>query len=93
MKNIVLILADQLRADALSPYGGRCIQTGQLAWLASEGAAFDTCYANNPICTPGRWTWDWFPGPSPLKIVEVSRTGWRGSLTKKPTPLSPWMKS
>jgi arylsulfatase A-like enzyme len=62
--NIVLILADDLGAEAVSPYGGvRFIgQKGQpigdvttpnLERLAKEGVLFSNCHAT-PVCSPSR---------------------------------------
>ncbi len=57
--NILLILSDQLRTDALGCYGGTRVSTPHLDALAAGGTVFDRCYVNNPVCTPSRaclWT-------------------------------------
>ena len=57
--NILLLLTDQLRTDALGCYGGTHVPTPHLDTLARESTVFDRCYVNNPICTPSRaslWT-------------------------------------
>lgn len=57
--NIVLILTDQLRTDALGCYGGTHVPTPHLDALARRSTVYDRCYVNNPICTPSRaslWT-------------------------------------
>jgi arylsulfatase len=57
--NILLILTDQLRYDALGCYGGQGVSTPNLDRLAAQGTRFTHCYVNNPICTPSRaslWT-------------------------------------
>lgn len=57
--NILLVLSDQLRTDALGCYGGTRIATPHLDDLARRGVVFDRCYVNNPVCTPSRaclWT-------------------------------------
>lgn len=57
--NILLILTDQQRTDSLGCYGGRHVPTPHLDRLAAQGAAFDACYGNSPLCTPCRaslWT-------------------------------------
>lgn len=57
--NILLILTDQLRTDALGCYGGTRVPTPHLDALARTATAFDRCYVDNPICTPSRaslWT-------------------------------------
>lgn len=52
--NILLLMTDQQRWDSLSCYGGDVVQTPNLDHLASEGARFENCYCNAPICTPSR---------------------------------------
>ena len=52
--NILLIMTDQQRWDSLGCYGRDCIETPNLDRLASEGARYDNCYVNNPVCTPSR---------------------------------------
>ena len=52
--NILLLMTDQQRWDSLSCYGGEVVATPNLDELASEGARFENCYCNAPICTPSR---------------------------------------
>ena len=52
--NILLITCDELRADALSCYGGRAIATPNLDALASSGTQFNRAYCNSPWCLPSR---------------------------------------
>ena len=51
---IVLITCDELRADALSCYGGRAVDTPHLDRLASEGVLFRRAYTASPWCLPSR---------------------------------------
>ncbi len=53
-KNVIYILCDQLRADALSCYGDNNINTPNLDNLAYEGAKFNNAVATTPLCTPAR---------------------------------------
>ncbi len=53
-KNILLITADQLRADALGCYGNKVCQTPEIDRLASSGVLFENSYTPNPICVPAR---------------------------------------
>ena len=46
--NILLIMADQLAAQALSLYGNRICKTPNLERLAAEGVTFGNNYSNNP---------------------------------------------
>lgn len=52
--NILLLMTDQQRWDSLSCYGGNVVDTPNLDRLAEEGARFENCYCNAPICTPSR---------------------------------------
>ncbi len=54
--NILVILCDQLRRDALSVYGDPNIQTPNLDRLAARGARFDNGCSTYPICVPFRFT-------------------------------------
>ena len=52
--NVLLILADQLRADALGCYGNRIVKTPHLDRLASKGTRFLDTMITQPTCTPSR---------------------------------------
>ena len=52
--NILMIMADQLAAQALSLYGNKVCKTPNLERLASEGVTFCNHYSNNPLCVPSR---------------------------------------
>jgi arylsulfatase len=51
---IILITCDELRADALSCYGGMAVETPHLDRLAREGVRFDRAYTASPWCLPSR---------------------------------------
>lgn len=71
--NIVLFLTDQQRRDSLGCYGADWVQTPNLDRLAAEGARFDRCYVNNPICTPSRssiWTGRELPGHGVYRLYD-----------------------
>jgi len=51
--NILLLMADQLRWDALG-CSGDWVQTPNLDRIASEGVRFSNCVANSPVCIPTR---------------------------------------
>jgi len=51
---IVLITADELRADALSSYGNRAIETTNLDVIARNGVTFNDAYTTSPWCLPAR---------------------------------------
>lgn len=54
--NILLLITDQQRFDSLGCYGNGFAKTPVLDGLAREGALFETCYVQNPICSPSRAT-------------------------------------
>lgn len=52
--NIILIMADQLRFDALGCYGNNQIKTPNIDKLALNGSTFDRHFIQNPVCSPSR---------------------------------------
>lgn len=52
--NILFILADDLRWDALGGYGNTQVRTPALDRLASEGVVLDRFYVANPVCNASR---------------------------------------
>ena len=53
-KNVLWIMADQLRWDYLSCFGARHIETPNLDALAQQGVRFNRAYVQSPICGPSR---------------------------------------
>ncbi|MEM9604961.1 MAG: alkaline phosphatase family protein [Pseudomonadota bacterium] len=56
-KNVLFIMADQLRWDYLSCYGATHIHTPNLDRLAARGVRFDRAYVQSPICGPSRMSY------------------------------------
>lgn len=56
MPNVVLFMADQLRADALGCFGNACARTPALDALAARGARLAAHLTPNQICSPSRAT-------------------------------------
>ena len=54
VRNILFIMADQLRADYLSCYGHPHLETPNLDALAGKGVRFDRAYVQSPVCGPSR---------------------------------------
>ena len=52
--NILLLMADQWRADCLGAAGNRAIHTPNLDQLAAGGVRFTNAYSATPTCTPAR---------------------------------------
>ncbi len=56
-KNVLWIMADQLRWDYLSCYGHPYLQTPNIDALAARGVRFNRAYVNSPICVPSRMSY------------------------------------
>jgi arylsulfatase A-like enzyme len=72
--NILILMTDQQRFDALSCYGCRAVATPNLDRLARQGAMFERCYSPNPICTPTRaslLTGKHVPGHGVCKLHDI----------------------
>lgn len=54
VRNILFIMADQLRADYLSCYGHPTLQTPNFDRLAVRGTRFSRAYVQAPVCGPSR---------------------------------------
>ena len=52
--NILLIYADQMRYDCMSPSGNPVVKTTHLQRLADEGLTFDNAFSSYPLCCPFR---------------------------------------
>ncbi len=53
--NILFIMADQFRADALGTVGGSA-RTPALDGLAHHGVLFENAFTNSPECVPARFS-------------------------------------
>ena len=54
--NILLVMADQLSAPFLRPYGGDTVVSPSIDRLAAEGIVFERAYSNSPLCAPARFS-------------------------------------
>ena len=54
LPNIIFIISDQMRGDALSCLGSRNARTPNLDKMAAGGVVFENCFSNNPVCIPAR---------------------------------------
>ena len=54
--NILLVMADQLSAPFLRPYGGQTVVAPTIDRLAAEGVCFRSAYSNSPLCAPARFS-------------------------------------
>ena len=63
--NLLIIMADQLSAQALGVYGGAA-RAPHIDALATHGVVFDSFYCNSPLCAPSRFSF--MAGQLPSKI-------------------------
>ena len=54
--NILIVMADQMAAQALPVYGHPLVRTGHVERLAQGGVVFENAYCNFPICAPSRFS-------------------------------------
>jgi choline-sulfatase len=54
--NILLVIADQLAAQYLPPYGHRVVRAPVIGALAEGGVVFENAYSHSPLCAPARAT-------------------------------------
>ncbi len=54
--NILLIHADQHRADCIGAYGNPQIKTPAIDSIASDGVLYENSFCSYPICTPSRYS-------------------------------------
>ncbi|NDL59493.1 sulfatase-like hydrolase/transferase [Phytoactinopolyspora mesophila] len=61
--NFLIVVADQLRADALGAFGNTLARTPNLDRLAGTGTSFTNAYAQHPVCSPSRASFlsGWYP--------------------------------
>jgi arylsulfatase len=52
--NVLLIMTDQHRKDALGAYGNPAIRTPHLDALAAGGVRFENCWVQHAVCMPSR---------------------------------------
>jgi arylsulfatase A-like enzyme len=56
-RNVLWIMADQLRWDYLSCYGHPTLETPHIDGLAARGVRFQRAYVQSPICGPSRMSY------------------------------------
>lgn len=61
--NFVIVVPDQLRADALGCFGNDRARTPHLDALAADGTVFEQAYVQHPVCSPSRASFltGWYP--------------------------------
>lgn len=79
-KNVILFMADQLRADHLGCYGNQVVRTPAIDRIAARGMRLNRFYVANPVCMPNRATI--FTGRLP-SVHGVRRNGIPLSLSER----------
>ena len=74
--NVILLMADQFRADALGADGNNVVQTPNLDFLAARGTRFSRAYTACPSCIPARailWSGmsQWHTGVLGLSLIHI----------------------
>ena len=54
LRHVVILHADQLRADCLACYGNPIVRTPHIDQLAAEGTLFTSAFSQHPQCVPSR---------------------------------------
>jgi arylsulfatase A-like enzyme len=54
--NVLILYADEHRADCLGACGNSDIRTPSLDALAADSVLFENCFASFPVCTPSRYS-------------------------------------
>ncbi len=57
VRNVLFVMADQLRADYLSAYGHPTLKTPNIDALAARGMRFTRAYVQSPVCGPARMSY------------------------------------
>lgn len=71
--NVILIMTDQMRGDALSCLRSPNARTPNLDKMAEEGVIFENAFCNNPVCVPSRIST--FTGLYPHQHGALNNTG------------------
>lgn len=53
-RNVIFILGDDHRAEAIGAYGNRIVSTPHLDRMAAGGTRFTRAFANSPVCSASR---------------------------------------
>lgn len=80
--NVLFILCDDLRPDALGCYGSKHVKTPQIDALAADGVRFANAFCTTSLCSPSR--------ASILTGLYAHRHGVRDNFTELPAKLPHW---
>ena len=85
--NLLFIMTDQQRFDAMSCAGNTVLETPNMDRLAREGVMFKNAYSANPVCVPSRAVF--LTGLSPVNV----RVEGNGDYTSEDIPDVPTFDS
>ena len=80
--NVLFILCDDLRPDALGCYGSKHVKTPRIDALAADGVRFANAFCTTSLCSPSR--------ASILTGLYAHRHGVRNNFTELPPSLPHW---
>lgn len=80
--NVIFILCDDLRPDALGCYGSKHVKTPNIDALAGGGVRFANAFCTTSLCSPSR--------ASILTGLYANRHGVRNNFTELPASLPHW---
>lgn len=79
IKNVLLIVSDDLKASVLGCYGDPNCQTPNIDRLASQGMVFDSAYCQGTVCGPSRQSFMFsrYTGKAPVNMGQHFKdNGW-----------------
>ncbi|MDP8246340.1 MAG: sulfatase-like hydrolase/transferase [Candidatus Hinthialibacter antarcticus] len=83
--NIIFVICDQMRGDAMRCVGNRNARTPNLDRMAKDGVLFSRAFCNNPVCVPSRMAT--FAGRYPHQTGRLSNRPWKGKELDMPNTL------
>ena len=76
VKNVLFIIADDLRADTLGCYGDKTCKTPHIDKLARAGMLFERAYCQGTLCGPSRTSFMFsrYRGRGPVNLGQHFKT-------------------
>ncbi len=68
--NLIFIMSDQMRGDAMGCTGSPDARTPRLDEMAAKGTLFERAFSNNPVCAPSRMSM--FSGKYPHQVDRLA---------------------
>ena len=80
--NLVIYMADQLRADAVGCFGNAQASTPAIDALAARGTRFDDAFVQHPVCGPSRVSFltGWYPHTAGHRTLDGLIKPWEPNL-------------